>query len=74
MSLLRRLRVWRSLLGGGVVRLHPSERLFHFAEDPNRVGRIGTKFCWNTSMPSAAATLAGLAICSRTTSTAPSIH
>jgi len=30
--------LWRPLLRGGVVRLHPSERLFHFAEDPNRVG------------------------------------
>ena len=29
---------WRLLLLGGVVGLHPSERLFHFAEDPNRVG------------------------------------
>ena len=25
-------------LRGGVVGLHPGERLFHFAEDPNRVG------------------------------------
>jgi hypothetical protein len=30
--------LWRPLLRGGVVGLHPSERLFHFAEDPNRVG------------------------------------
>jgi hypothetical protein len=29
---------WRLLLRGGVVGLHPGERLFHFAEDPNRVG------------------------------------
>jgi hypothetical protein len=25
---------------GGVVGLHLSERLFHFAEDPNRVGNL----------------------------------
>ena len=30
--------LWRLLMRGGVVGLHPSERLFHFAEDPNRVG------------------------------------
>src|SRR5580700_5551663 len=30
--------LWRPLLRGGVVGLHLSERLFHFAEDPNRVG------------------------------------
>ena len=29
---------WRLFLRGGVVGLHPGERLFHFAEDPNRVG------------------------------------
>ena len=28
----------RPLLRGGVVGLYPSERLFYFAEDPNRVG------------------------------------
>ena len=28
--------LWRSLLRGGVVRLHAGERLFHFPEDPNR--------------------------------------
>jgi hypothetical protein len=28
--------LWRSLLRGGVVRLHASERLFHFPEHPNR--------------------------------------
>ena len=30
--------LWRPLLRGGVVGLHRSERLFHFAEDPNRIG------------------------------------
>jgi hypothetical protein len=28
----------RPLPRGGVVGLHRSERLFHFAEDPNRIG------------------------------------
>ena len=30
--------LWRLLLRGGVLGLHLSERLIHFAEDPNRVG------------------------------------
>jgi hypothetical protein len=59
MSLLRGLRVWRSLLGGGVVCLHPSECLFHFAEDPIASGGlarnfVGTHRC-RDNHPSAAA-------------------